>query len=90
MLAVLLFMNPFALAEPVPATDTSADAEPLHYQAVTQLNEEDFLQLKLQGQLVRPAGSLTIARPQPILAPLFQLRRDFDQEIDESTRLVGS
>ena len=35
MLAVLLFMNPFALAEPVPATDIYADAEPLHYRAVT-------------------------------------------------------
>ena len=88
MLATFLVLSSIATADPDP-TVHNGDS-PNRYRDVTELFESDFLQLKLQGQLVRPAGSLTIARPSPRFVPLFQLRRDFDQEIEDSARMFGT
>ena len=88
MLATLLFLSSYASADPGNLAPINDDRK--EYRSVTQIDENDFLQLKLRGQLLRPAGTLTLARPQPTFVPLFQLRHDFDQEIDESTRMFGT
>jgi hypothetical protein len=49
-----------------------------------QRTEIDFEGVEVQGELVRPQGSLLLHRRSAHFNPLIKLRTDFDDEIDKS------
>jgi hypothetical protein len=72
---------------------TVATEEPhsiVRYAVETRYTETDFSGLRLEGQLVRPSGMVSMVVPRPGFHPLFQLRSDFDLEIEESPALLNS
>jgi hypothetical protein len=82
MILVPLLLISQSLAQPDLA-ETEAPT-PTVYQQVTQIEEDAFSGLSLEGELVRPSGVLAVVVPRPSFHPLFQLRRDFAIEIQES------
>ena len=81
MLLTSFFLISQGLAEPVVADHTSPEER---YNRVTQIDADEFSDLALEGALVRPSGVLAVVVPRPAFHPLFQLRRDFAEEIRES------
>jgi hypothetical protein len=53
----------------------------VEYQRKTEI---DFEALDIDGQLVKPQGSLVIDRKRATFNPLIRLRTDFDPEISKS------
>ena len=49
-----------------------------------QKTEIDFEGIELQGELVRPQGALLLDRKRAKFNPMIQLRRDFDDLMEES------
>ena len=49
-----------------------------------QKTEIDFEGVEVQGELVKPQGSLILDRRSAHFNPLIKLRTDFDDEIDKS------
>ncbi len=49
-----------------------------------QRTEIDFEGVEVQGQLVKPQGTLILDRKRASFNPLIKLRTDFDDEMDKS------
>ena len=50
--------------------------------------EIDFEGVEIAGELVRPQGSLVLERKHAKFNPMIKLRKDFDDEIDNSVNEV--
>ncbi len=50
--------------------------------------EIDFEGLEIDGELVKPQGSLLLERQSANFNPLIRLRTDFDQEMEDSVREI--
>lgn len=75
LIAVLLFSGP-AYA------DNGAEEEPkVVYKQKTEI---DFEGVEIEGQLIKPQGSLILNRRSANFNPLIKLRTDFDDEMDKS------
>ena len=62
--------------------DDSQEEEPkVVYKQKTEI---DFEGVEVQGQLVKPQGSLILDRRSANFNPLIKLRTDFDDEMDKS------
>jgi hypothetical protein len=53
-----------------------------------QKTEIDFSDLNIEAALVKPQGILTIERKQASFNPLIKLRKDFNQEMDQSVQEI--
>ena len=53
-----------------------------------QRTEIDFEGLEIEGALVRPQGSLILARSAGSFNPLIRLRMDFEPELNNSVNLI--
>jgi hypothetical protein len=62
----------------------------VRYAVETHYTETDFTGLRLEGHLVRPSGLVSMVVTRPGFHPLFQLRRDFALEIEESPSLLNT
>jgi hypothetical protein len=63
------------------ADDTKEEQPKVIYKERTEI---DFEGVEIQGELVRPQGSLVIERKRAKFNPMIKLRTDFDDEIDKS------
>ena len=72
---LLLFMN-LALAD---------DTRDVVYKKETVI---DFEGIELEGELVKPQGSLVIERPKATFNPFITVRKDFDQEMMDSIKEI--
>jgi hypothetical protein len=62
--------------------DDSQEEEPkVVYKQKTEI---DFEGVEVQGQLIKPQGSLILDRRSANFNPLIKLRTDFDDEMDKS------
>jgi len=52
------------------------------------ITEIDFEGLEVEGQLVRPQGSLILDRRKGSFNPLIRLRTEFDEEINSSVNNI--
>jgi len=50
--------------------------------------EIDFEGLEIEGELIKPQGSLLLDRRAATFNPLIKLRKDFDQEMDDSVNEI--
>jgi hypothetical protein len=76
LIASLLF------AQPAKAEDEEQEEDrKIVYKQKTEI---DFEGLNVDATLVKPAGSLVIERKQASFNPLISLRKNFNQEIDQS------
>ena len=48
----------------------------------------DFEGIELEGELVKPQGSLVIERPKATFNPFITVRKDFDQEMMDSIKEI--
>ena len=51
-----------------------------------QKTEIDFEGLELEGELVKPQGALLLERKKAHFNPLITLRKDFNQEMNQSVK----
>ena len=65
-----------------PATADDKDEPVVIYKKKTEI---DFEALELEGELVKPQGNLILERKKANFNPLIKLRKDFTQEINQST-----
>ena len=63
------------------AADEPAEERRIVYKQKTEI---DFEGIELQGELVRPQGALLLERKRAKFNPMIQLRRDFDDLMEES------
>ena len=61
--------------------DETEDGQRIIYKQKTEI---DFEGIELQGELVKPQGALLLDRKRANFNPLIKLRKDFDDEMDES------
>ena len=88
MSTLTIFLTSTAISQ---ATVAAEEPQSLvRYAVETHYTETDFTGLRLEGQLVRPSGLVSMVAPRPGFHPLFQLRRDFDLEIEESPALLNT
>jgi hypothetical protein len=65
-----------------PAMADDKDEPVVIYKKKTEI---DFEALELEGELVKPQGNLILERKKANFNPLIKLRKDFTQEINQST-----
>ena len=53
-----------------------------------QKTESDFDGVEVQGELVKPQGSLLLERKHAKFNPMIKLRTDFDDEMDKSVNEI--
>ena len=53
-----------------------------------QRTEIDFEGVEIEGELVKPQGSLVLGRRHAKFNPMIKLRTDFDDEMDKSVQEV--
>jgi len=53
-----------------------------------QKTEIDFEGLEIEGELLKPQGSLLLSRQAAKFNPLIKLRTDFDDEMDKSVQEI--
>ena len=53
-----------------------------------QKTEIDFEGVEVQGELVKPQGSLLLERKHAKFNPMIKLRTDFDDEMDKSVQEI--
>lgn len=53
-----------------------------------QKTEIDFEGLEIEGELLKPQGSLLLGRQAAKFNPLIKLRTDFDDEMDKSVQEI--
>jgi hypothetical protein len=70
---ILLLLMTTALAE-----------EPTPIIVYKQETEIDFEAIDIEGQLVKPEGTLVQERQEAVFNPLIRLRMDWDEEISQS------
>lgn len=80
----ILFISTLLFAQPANAKDEEEDKKVVY----RQKTEIDFEDLNVEASLVKPAGSFVIERKQASFNPLITLRKDFNQEISESTQEI--
>lgn len=79
LIAALLF------AQPAKAGDKTEEDRKIQYKQKTEI---DFSDLNIEAALVKPQGILTIERKQASFNPLIKLRKDFNQEMDQSVQEI--
>jgi hypothetical protein len=77
-MAALLF------AQPAKAGDKEEDRKVVY----KQRTEIDFSDLNIEAALVKPQGILTIERKQASFNPLINLRKDFNDQIEQSVQEI--
>ena len=77
LIASLLFAQPAKAEE--------EEDRKIQYKQTTQI---DFEGLDVNATLVKPAGSLVLERKQASFNPLIKLRKDFNQEMDQSVQEI--
>lgn len=78
-----------ALALALPLSASAQEDEPRAvYRAVTTLNEDDFRELPVSADLVRPGGVYISHRDSARFPPMFLLRVSFNDEMGASVDLV--
>ena len=82
--SVLLFITSFSSAFADDEIDTARDRQVI-YRDITEIDFED---LEIEGQLVRPQGSLILDRKKGSFNPLIRLRTEFDEEIKTSVEMI--
>jgi hypothetical protein len=78
LIAALLFV------QPAQAGDKEEDRKVVY----KQRTEIDFSDLNIEAALVKPQGILTIERKQASFNPLINLRKDFNDQIEQSTQEI--
>ena len=79
MFSILLLISSIALA------NDSNDEPKIVYKEKTEI---DFEALELEGELVKPQGSLLLERKKATFNPLIKLRKDFNLEMTDSVREI--
>ena len=54
----------------------------------TQKTEIDFEGVEIEGELLKPQGSLVLERQRASFNPLIKIRTDFDDEMDKSVQEI--
>lgn len=67
------------------ADDSNKEEPKVVYKAKTEI---DFEGIEIQGELVKPQGSLILDRRRSKFNPLIELRRDFDDEMENSVNEI--
>jgi hypothetical protein len=67
------------------STPTMADDKDEPIVVYKKRTEIDFESLDIEGELVKPQGALLLERTKANFNPLIKLRKDFTQEIKQST-----
>ena len=65
--------------------DGSKDGPKIVYKKETEI---DFEALELEGELVKPLGNLSIEKRKAAFNPLITLRKDFNEEMKESIKVI--
>lgn len=83
----MLFILSFAevAAQDLPESDESSQDRKIVYKQRTEI---DFEGIEIEGQLVKPQGSLILDRRVGTFNPLIRLRTDFDEEIKSSVNNI--
>jgi hypothetical protein len=63
------------------ADDSNKEEPKVVYKAKTEI---DFEGVEIEGELVKPQGSLVLDRRHAKFNPMIKLRTDFDDEMDKS------
>ena len=74
-----------SLSSPAFADDAKEEEPRVIYKAKTEI---DFEGVEIEGELVKPQGSLILERHSAQFNPLIKLRTDFDKEIDDSIQEI--
>ena len=74
-------MLAFLLLSSIALADEPTEEPKVVYKERTEI---DFEALELEGQLVKPQGSLLLERQRASFNPLIKLRTDFDDEMSKS------
>lgn len=77
LLTSLLLLSPGAMAQ-------SEDAVDVEFKPITELTEEEFRQLEVEGELVGPGGVYDVTAVHKGGFDWIQLRRDFQPEMRRS------
>ena len=67
------------------ASEPKQDEPQIIYKQKTEI---DFESLEIDGELVRPQGSLLLERQGATFNPMIKLRTDFDDEMDKSVQEI--
>ncbi|HIO73275.1 MAG TPA: hypothetical protein EYN38_09265 [Flavobacteriales bacterium] len=81
-LILLLMFSATAMAEDPVSPDEDRKV------VYKQRTEIDFEGVEVEGTLVRPQGSLILARKAGSFNPLIRLRMDFEPELNNSVNLI--
>ena len=77
--ALLLLLSGIAYAD-----DTKEEPKVVY----KQKTEIDFEGVEVEGELVKPQGSLLLERKHAKFNPMIKLRTDFDDEMDQSVKEI--
>jgi len=77
----MLFVFLVLSASPVLADEPPAKEPQIVYKEKTEI---DFEGLEIEGELIKPQGSLLLDRRAATFNPLIKLRKDFDLEMEKS------
>lgn len=66
----------------------SEDTPDRVYADETVLEEDAFRDLRVEGEMVGPGGTITIERRTATFPPMIRLRTDFNEELTASTDLI--
>jgi len=80
----IILMAALLFAQPAKANDKEEDRKVVY----KQRTEIDFSDLNIEATLVKPQGILTIERKQASFNPLINLRKDFNDQIEQSTQEI--
>ena len=80
----MFLLTVFLLTSPVQAND-DAEERKIVYKQKTEI---DFEGVEVEGQLVKPQGSLILNRRAASFNPLIKLRTDFDDLMEDSVKEV--
>jgi len=76
----ILLLLPLLLSSPAHADDKEDEPKVIY----KQRTEIDFEGVELQGELVKPQGTLLLERKRAQFNSMIKLRTDFDDEMDKS------
>ncbi|MEL6342745.1 MAG: hypothetical protein AAFV53_06405 [Myxococcota bacterium] len=82
MMLGLLTLSTAALAQ------QDDDKAPIEYREVTELSEDDFTGLNVDGELVKPRGAVFFDVKREGFHPMITLRTDFNAEMSDSVNDV--
>ena len=76
----LAFLSTAAFAQ----DEVASEQATITYRSVTELGEDAFRDLNVEGELVRPEGTVVVERRRAAFAPMISLRTNFTPEMAES------